>query len=512
MSAIQHYKVVNGIATLEKTEYIDYDANGNIVSYGGTTYVYDGIGRLIRENNPTLDKTILWTYDVGGNIVSRTEHAYTTGTVGSATATNVYTYGNSNWKDQLTSFNGQAITYDNAGNPVSYRGKSFVWTRGRNLAEHTTSSGSIIRMSYDGNGQRRNKGIYTSANVQVKAIGYNYDGDRLISETSMIMGTSLPAPTERIYLYNKEGVCGYVENGTLYTYRKNLFGDITAIYCGTNKVAEYAYDAYGNCTIVSQQAGVGTLNPFRYRGYYWDSDLGLYYLQTRYYDPITGRFINADGLEYLDPQTLGGINLYSYCGNNPIMETDPHGTIVLSAIIWGFIIGFAVSFTVSAVSQAVANEGEVNWGVAVVEGLFGGLSGALAATGMGAGLSTAIDFGLDFACNIITTGIEKNGEYVPSDFSSAFVQALVSMAASCVVDGFGPQINTAAIKQSTDQITKIGKKIVGGKYRDVGQLTRATNTAISYFKQYFTKGNLNDFIIKSGAQSILDSIIEGIGF
>ena len=464
MSAIKHYNVVNGTATLEKTEYIDYDANGNIVSYGGTTYVYDGIGRLIRENNPTLDKTILWTYDVGGNIVSRTEHAYTTGTVGSATATNVYTYGNSNWKDQLTSFNGQAITYDNAGNPVSYKGKSFVWTRGRILAEHTTSSGNIIRMSYDGNGQRRNKGIYTSANVQVKAIGYNYDGDRLISETSTILGgTSLPIPTERIYLYNKEGVCGYVENGALYTYRKNLFGDITAIYYGTNKVAEYAYDAYGNCTIVSQQGIIGTNNPFRYRGYYWDSDLGLYYLQTRYYDPVTGRFINADGLEYLDPQTLGGINLYSYCGNNPIMETDPHGTIVLSTLFWGFVIGFILSFTVSAVSQAVNNEGEVNWGVALVEGLFGGLSGALAASGFGGVAAGFIDFGLDVACSAITTGMENDWKYGAEQWAEIGISAGFSLLSIGISKKFQLGFDANHVKKANAAVKNVNKNMLKNK-------------------------------------------------
>ena len=511
MSAIKHYNVVNGTATLEKTEHIDYDANGNIVSYGGTTYVYDGIGRLIRENNPTLDKTIVWTYDVGGNIVSRTEHAYTTGTVGSATATNVYTYGNSNWKDQLTSFNGQAITYDNAGNPVSYRGKSFVWTRGRILAEHTTSSGNIIRMSYDGNGQRRSKGFYTSANALIKSVGYNYDGDRLISEVSMIMGTSLPAPTERVYLYNKEGVCGYVENGTLYTYRKNLFGDITAIYCGTNKVAEYAYDAYGNCTIVSQQAGIGTLNPFRYRGYYWDSDLGLYYLQTRYYDPVTGRFINADGLEYLDPQTLGGINLYSYCGNNPIMETDPHGTIVLSALFWGFVIGFITSFAASLVSQYIENEGKLEWedvGVAVVEGLFGGLSGVLAASGACGTLSTIVDIGLDVVCSAITAGIECDWQFGYKELDEILTTMVFSVVGNATSDMLGLGFDNVAIKRVNEQVSNVNKKIGKNAYKNVIEYNEAVARATKLVKNSFNSASVRGAFAFNGAVSICQTIVQ----
>ena len=118
---------------------------------------------------------------------------------------------------------------------------------------------------------------------------------------------------------------GFEENGVLYLYRKNLFGDITAIYQGSTKVAEYEYDAWGNCTITYNTNGIGTRNPFRYRGYYFDTDLNLYYLLTRYYDPKTGRFINADSLEYLDPNKINGLNLYAYCRNNPIMHVDYAG-------------------------------------------------------------------------------------------------------------------------------------------------------------------------------------------
>ena len=106
---------------------------------------------------------------------------------------------------------------------------------------------------------------------------------------------------------------------------KNIFGDVTEIYQGSNCVAKYKYDAWGNCTVYDQNDKVntsidfiGNINPFRYRGYYWCEALQMYHLQTRWYDPTIGRFISPDSYEYLDPETIGGLNLYAYCLNNPV--------------------------------------------------------------------------------------------------------------------------------------------------------------------------------------------------
>ena len=91
-------------------------------------------------------------------------------------------------------------------------------------------------------------------------------------------------------------------------------------------MVNYEHDAWGNVKELQPESGISKLNAFRYRGYYYDTETGLYYLQTRYYDPETGRFISSDSIEYLDPETLGGLNLYAYCGNNPVMGYDPEGT------------------------------------------------------------------------------------------------------------------------------------------------------------------------------------------
>ena len=115
-------------------------------------------------------------------------------------------------------------------------------------------------------------------------------------------------------------------------FEKNIFGDIVAVYNEDgDKIGSYTYDAWGICTTTTESGItavekyiVRTYNPFRYRGYYYDTDTGLYYLQSRYYNPQWGRFLNADG--YVSTgQGLLGYNMYAYCNNNPVMGYDPTG-------------------------------------------------------------------------------------------------------------------------------------------------------------------------------------------
>ena len=91
------------------------------------------------------------------------------------------------------------------------------------------------------------------------------------------------------------------------------------------------------------------MNPFRYRGYYYDTETGLYYLQTRYYDPVVCRFISRDSIEYADPETINGLNLYVYCSNNPVMNVDPTGNAWWHWLIGGLVVvGLVVATCVTA--------------------------------------------------------------------------------------------------------------------------------------------------------------------
>lgn len=146
------------------------------------------------------------------------------------------------------------------------------------------------------------------------------------------------------------------------------------VHTNGTTVAEFKYDSWGN---LEGSSGTFAGNvKFRYRGYYYDDETGFYYLQSRYYDPSLGRFISADQLELLASlsQTLGQLNLYAYCNNNPIMFTDPAGESILASIIIGLIIGGTV------IGGIIGGVNSNNTGLALVgDIMLGGITGGLTA-------------------------------------------------------------------------------------------------------------------------------------
>jgi len=158
-----------------------------------------------------------------------------------------------------------------------------------------------------------------------------------------------------------------------YFFEKNLQGDIVAVYNSNGtKIGTYTYDAWGNFTITlteditpADEAVVNTYNPFRYRGYYYDVETGLYYLQSRYYNPQWGRFINADG--YVSTgQGLLGNNMFAYCNNNPVMGIDPQGDITVSKGFTFSLGGFGAGYTISIFrSDDGYGKGAIQWSYSV---------------------------------------------------------------------------------------------------------------------------------------------------
>ena len=299
----------------------NYNDTGNVenVYENGkkvAVYTYDELNQLVWYADTRTGRYIRIVYDNYGNI-QRME-SYSLGTNWAPVKlleTRTYSYGDTNWKDKLTEFDGDSITYDKNGNPLTYRdGMSFEWENGRILKKINTSD-KAIQMNYDSNGMR------TQKSVDGVKTNYYYDSN------NNLFALTKGSDTLFFYYDNSGEVMSVSCNGTMYYYIKDLQGDITEIVDKDGKaVAEYAYDAWGN--MLTEDNGtltVGKLNPFRYRSYVYDEETGLYYLQSRYYDPLTGRFLNAD--VYADTQsgTPLSTNMFAYCENNAINKSDDEG-------------------------------------------------------------------------------------------------------------------------------------------------------------------------------------------
>ena len=183
-------------------------------------------------------------------------------------------------------------------------------------------------------------------------------------------------------MYDHTGVFAVKYNDSTYFYRKNAQQDIIALLDNTGAiVVKYKYDAWGNCKVlnascieITDSNNIGILNPFRYRSYYYDHGIGLYFLKTRYYDPEIGRFITIDDISYLDPESINGLNLYAYCLNNPVMMTDDNGCLPNWA---KWLIGAAVIIVLGFLTAFTGNAAGVILGAAFYGALTGALSGAL---------------------------------------------------------------------------------------------------------------------------------------
>lgn len=327
---------LNNTITGEETNTVNYsytyDSNGRITGIstvssvpnlsGASQYIYDGAGQLVRE--VTGSTTYEYAYDLKGNILSR--KTYSNGTL---TKTDAFTYGADSWEDRLTGYGNKTIAYDEIGNPTSYLGATLIW-RGRELAGYEKGN-KQISYSYDVDGMRYQK-IVTTDGVETARYDYVYSDGKLILLTYTANGTSNTAR----FIYDSWGEPrGFILNNTAaYIYLKNAQGDITAIVDENGEVLlTYSYTAWGKVTYsatsmesLALAATLSNVNPFTYRGYCYDYDIGMYYLQSRYYDPEICRFINADSTDYLGATgTLLSYNLFAYCENEPVDFVDEKG-------------------------------------------------------------------------------------------------------------------------------------------------------------------------------------------
>ena len=246
--------------------------------------------------------------------------------------------------------------------------------------------------------------------VKDKTVTYTYDSEGIRTSKSdgtnttkyLLNGTQILAQTTNgktlCFFYDQQGnrVAMADSSNKFYYYIYNLQGDVIALAdASTGKLAvTYTYDAWGKLVKLEDSTAnsVGTLNPFRYRGYYYDTETSLYYLQSRYYDPEVGRFINADAFASTDISGVLSTNMFAYCENNPVMRSDPTGETFLSALM-GAAGGAAVGAMLSMATQVIINVAHhdpitKNLGQSAAEGA---LSGALSAVRMNPVASVCIN-------------------------------------------------------------------------------------------------------------------------
>ena len=464
-----------------------YDSAGRIATYAPSVaakyaeqYTYDELEQLtkVTKDNKTVAS---YTYDTAGNILKAQN----------ATGTHTYTYGNADWRDLLTAYDGHAFTYEQSaagkpsGNPTTYyNGTEYgmTWKMGNQLAT-ASKTGKSMTFSYDADGIRTSKAV-TSGNQTVtynyltqdgKVMRQEWDEDGVNYQLDFFYDTQ-GKPLAVIYRQNGDGLSYY--------YLTNQQGDVTKLYkpvpvTGSTtvnmvEIATYSYDPWGKATvtvntgsqITNNDRTLASINPLRYRGYYQDVETGFYYLQSRYYDPVIGRFINADLPEYaaLSATDITGTNLFAYCKNDPINHADEDGEWL--NLVIGAVVGGVISGVMAGISSYKAT-GKVDWGSVAINAASGAASGLVAATGLGplvqGGISAAISGVTSVAEQWHSKGFNNiDMKEVALSAGNGGLTSLVGSAVGFVVSFKPKKLGTQAIKAGRNKLmTSVSRRVVG---------------------------------------------------
>ena len=299
-----------------------------------TRYTYNGTAKTTT--------VVAYGTDTAGNL-----REITTKVNGTQTNKISYTYGDSTWADKLTavkinnadpvtiSYSGDALNPQNWYNGTAYT--NLIWTQGRRLSSITKGS-STYSYEYDMSGVR---------SVKI-ADGWKHE---YVTQNGKVIRDKVTDASTGAFQYVLE--FGYDESGrpltlrwyyneaetwyNAYYYICNAQGNVVKLVSDSGAtIAAYSYDAWGTLLSIQGESNgdafIAYANPLRYRGYYYDTETGFYYLQSRYYDPIVKRFLNADSYGSTGQGFLG-YNMFAYCNNNPVSNEDPSGHSFVSALI-----------------------------------------------------------------------------------------------------------------------------------------------------------------------------------
>ena len=365
------------------TRNYETDAYGRVTKiidsiFGNHTYEYDYRGFLIKEDNKT------YSYDKNGNIILKDGVSLSYDTT---------------IKDRLISIGEDTITYNSANVllPNTYRNNRLIF-EGKRLIRFITNS-EHFDYEYNDAGIRTRK-------VNTYGLGHNfiYEGNKLINDKTN--------DYELDFLYDENDILyGFIKDKkSIYYYIRDVLGNILGITDSFGAlIVKYNLDAFGKLISITGSSAntIGKINPFRYKGYYYDEETHFYYLISRYYDPETGRFISPDSIDYLDPSSINELNLYCYCGNDPINHADPSGYAWYNPLTWDWgEIAKGAGLFISGVA-AIA--------VGAVTLPYGGWIAAVAGVTIFAGGGTAL-FGLsDFGEGITDYNVIQESVFIGNE-------------------------------------------------------------------------------------------------
>ena len=440
-----------------KSIYYNYNNSGNLSSirYGspsvqnnnsGVSYFYDSCDRISSETNIELGNIISYNYDQNGNITSAIKTNISNPNI---STTESYIY-DSVYKDLLLSFNNKQITYDEKLRPLTFGNNiSFCWLNNKLISMVINNNETTFKYDFDG--------VRTcKASPDGTKHIYVLNGKRIVGEKIVKPDSSVYYIT---YLYDQNGVYGITYKNKYFTFKRNALGDIDSIYSAKNLIARYIYDAFGNHIIVDKNGieitdatSVAHINPFRYRGYYYDEETGLYYCNSRYYNPEWRRWISPDDVSNIEIDSIDGINLYAYCKNNPIKYADPNGTFSIVTAIVCSIIGLIVSIASLAVKDALTGH-QSSFVEYLITGFFGALTGFLTG-GFGPGILSA---GICATSSFLESTTQQlcSGDYksYKQVFTRSFINSVLTFAASCITFALPPISNSLNKTFKTNLLT-----------------------------------------------------------
>ena len=430
------------------TRNYETDNIGNVVKitdsvFGSHNYTYDYRGFLTKEDD------IEYKYDNNGNVTKA--------------GNDTFTYDNLN---RLKTINGWPVSFSstNPGNPATYRDTAYRF-EGRRLISISEELGideqKSIDYTYDSNGLIIKKvlGYWydDDRDSEEFTTQYYYDGDKLITEINQYCRLD--------FLYDENGMLyGLIkDNSSKYFYVRDYLQNILGIVDQNGKlVVKYKYDAYGNNKGIEDTSGcnLGTRNPFRYKGYYYDDDTEMYYCKSRFYVPKWRRWLNSDSINYLEPQNISCLNLFAYCNNNPVMYVDPTGDFAISALFIGAIIGLFVTGLKDYLNDGKLFNGDVSVWEYVGSGVAGFIGGAAGQAG-----NVLVRFGGAIGSEIIGGLISENVNYSWNSLKNNIITGLVSAGIAEGLSIVGRRIAKSIYANGFANASKNGQKELSKFYK-----------------------------------------------